>query len=200
MTRVSLLASVLAFGVALAGPASGARAGLLPVSVTVTPESNQYRWTYAIVLPTDAMIRSGDYFTIYDFAGYHAGSNSQPDQWSFSSSNTGPTPDGVNPDDNPSLPNLTWRYTGPTIASGQLGLGNFWAVSDYQNSTDAFFTARTHTTATGNVDANITSTTVPVPTANGGGGGGPTTPEPATLALAGLGLPLVALARRRRKR
>ena len=196
MFRVSLLAPVLAVGITLAGSVPGAQAGLLPVSVSINPEADKYRWTYAVVLPTDAMIRAGDYFTIYDFAGLVAGSNSQPGDWEFTSSNTGSTPTGVRPDDHPELPNLTWRYTGPDVASGQVGLGNFWAVSEYGTATESVFTARTHRTSDGLVDSNITPTTVPVPTAEPP----PGVPEPTTLALAGQGLPLVGRVRRLRRR
>ncbi|QEL17995.1 PEP-CTERM sorting domain-containing protein [Limnoglobus roseus] len=195
LSRAILLAAVCALG--LLGSTT-ARAGLLPVNVSVNPEGDNYRWTYNIVLPTDSQLRSGDYFTIYDFGGLVSTSNVQPDNWTFSTSQTGPVPDGVNPTDRADLPNLTWKYTGPTIGSGQTGLGNFWAVSLYQESTDSFFTATTHRTTDGKVDNNITDTTVPVPVATPGEPN--LVPEPATLLMAGLGLPLIGLARLTRRK
>jgi hypothetical protein len=206
MTRVSFLAPVLALGAALAGPLASASAGLLPTSVTVTPEGDKFRWTYAVVLPTDSQLQTGNYFTIYDFGGFVAGSNTQPDGWSFSSELKGPIPPGVDPKDDPTLPNLHFVYTGPTTTVGQVGLGNFWALSDYDAPTDSFFTARTNRVSDGRIDTNITSTTVPVPTGPGDPGDPgdpvPTVAEPTTVALAALGLPLVGLGRwmRRRRR
>lgn len=190
MTRTFLLAALFATGLALAGPAPAARAGLLPLSWSVTPEAGNYRWTYAIVLPTDMMIRPGDYFTIYDFGGLIAGSQNQPPDWGFSQSKLGPVPPGVLPVDDPNIDNLTWTYSGPIVSSGQIGLGNFWAVSAFHESTESFFTARTHRTSDGKLDTNITTTTVPVPH-----GPDVLAPEPGTLALVGLGLPLLGLAR-----
>ena len=191
MTRFWFLAPVLACGIALAS-SSGARAGLLPVAVTVSPEASNYRWTYAIVLPTDSQLRPGNFFTIYDFRGYVPGTASAPPGWQFTLSNDGPTPGRVGPDDDPTLPNLSWEYVGPAIIpSGQVGLGNFWAVSRYSGETDSFFTAETNRSSDGKIDANITTTVVPVPAA---------VPEPTTLVLAGLGLPIVGLARRLRRR
>ncbi len=177
--------------------ASSAQAGLLPVSVSVLPEGGNYRWTYAIVLPTDSKLQAGNYFTIYDFHGYVAGGESAPADWVFEGAMSGPTPALLNPSDNPDVMNLTWRYNGPTIPSGQIGLGNFWAISTISESRVDSFTAITNRTSDGVIDSNITETDVPV---------APTTPtdpnlvpEPTTLLLAGLGLPLVGLARLRRK-
>lgn len=186
--RLGLLA--LASIVVLA-PAPAA-AGLLPVQVSVTPDGGDYRWTYAIVLPTDSQLQSGDYFTIYDFGGLVNGSIQAPSGWTVNAANLGSTPSRLNPTDDPSLPNLTFTYTGATINTGQTGLGNFWADSTDSLATDSFFTASTHRTSDGKPDSNITETTVPVPTA---ATAPPSVPEPTTLVLALLGVPLLGASR-----
>lgn len=193
MLRRTCLASIVAAVAAV----STAHAGLLPINVTVNPDGTNFRWTYAIVLPTDMKLEAGNYFTIYDFAGYVPGGESAPANWTFTASQVGPTPDRLKPDDDSSLWNLSWKYTGPTIPSGQVGLGNFWAISSLQNPRDDFFTATTKRTSDGIVDNNITDTVVPMtePTTPP-----PGVPEPGTLALAALGLPLVGLVRMLKRR
>src|SRR5947207_7845930 len=113
-----------AAAVAAAVSGSTAQAGLLPVSVTVTPEAGNFRWTYSVVLPTDMKLQAGNYFTIYDFAGYKSGSgmvtSTSPDDtftkyWTLSTTPLGPTPDRLNPQDDPNLANLTFTYSGPEI-------------------------------------------------------------------------------------
>ncbi len=194
MVRFKRILVLAIFSLCLFGTVKTARAGLLPVNVSILPEGQNYRWTYNIVLPTDSQLRAGDYFTVYDFGGLIADSNFQPANWTFTTAGTIPT--GVSPNDNPDLPNLTWLYSGPTIATGQTGLGNFWAISEFNTPTDSHFTATTHRTTDGRVDTNITDTTVPVPT-------GPSepnlVPEPTMLVMVGMGLPLFGIFAYRRR-
>ena len=169
--------------------AAPAEAGLMPTKVSVTPEGPNQLWMDSVMLPSGSMLKTGDYFTIYDFAGLVEGSNNLPAGWAFSSAAVGPTPDRLVPDDSAALLNLTWTYTGADFDPGQTGLGNFWAASEYGSSGDGFFTATTHVSTGTKTDSNITYTVVPVPAP-------PAVPEPTTLILAGLGLPFAALARR----
>lgn len=193
MTRAKWLAPLAAVGLMTLGGGS-ASAGLLPTSVSVFAEGSNFRWQYAIVLPTDSQLKTGDYFTIYDFNGFVPDSAVAPDaNWDFTTAMVGPTPANVIPFDDPSKPNLSWKYNGPTLNVGQTGLGNFMATSLYEDRAESHFTARTHRSSDGKVDTNITTTDVPVP------GGGMEVPEPATLLLGGLAVPLVGLAFRRKK-
>jgi hypothetical protein len=197
MTRGTSIARLLAAAVAVVGLAGGsAQAGLLPTSVTVFPEAGNFRWQYAIVLPTDMKLQSGNYFTIYDFAGLVDGTMVTPDENWTASTTSGKVPPLLNPTDDPNIPNLTFTYRGPTIPAGQIGLGNFWATSTFGEKTEVSFTAETNRTSDGLKDSNITTTDAP----RGSDVPPPEVPEPATLLLAGLGLPLLGLAKLRKKK
>jgi hypothetical protein len=197
MTSRTWITRLFAAAVAAVALGSQAQAGLLPVSVTITPEGGNFRWTYAIVLPTDMKLQSGNFFTIIDFFGHVPGGESQPENWLLSVSGDGGRPGRLTPDDDETIPNLTWTYTGPTIPSGQIGLGNFWAYSVNGQAKEDFFVAENNRTSDGLIDRNITDVNVPfgedIPPPSG-------VPEPTTLALAGLGLPLIGLTRWARRR
>jgi hypothetical protein len=198
LMRYWIPAAALTFIAMLSTPLS-AHAGLIPVQVSVTPEGGNFQYTYAIVLPTGSVLESGDYFTIYSFDGMVPGTamasgSITSTNWTFSTSNVGPTPPGVIASNNPSIPNISWTYSGAPVQGSETGIGNFSAVSIYPYTTQSWFAAITGTVS-GVADANITPTNVPVPTAPP-----PGVPEPTTLALAAFGLPFFGLARLLRRR
>lgn len=187
---------VLVLTAAILALASQAQAGLIPTNVSITPDGDNFRWTYAVVVTTDVKVNTGDYFTIYDFGGLVGGPMGggggpgtivAPINWEFATELTGPTPAGTGPNDNPSIPNITFKYMGPTAIEGQVGLGNFMANSTFGEGTTSDFTSITHRQVDGRSEANITTTDVPVP------GSLSETPEPATLVMLGLAIPFAGL-------
>jgi hypothetical protein len=171
---------------------SKSQAGLLPVSNTVMAAGSDFRYSYGVVLSSETMLRTGDYFTIYDFQGMILGSNTQPANFTFSSAMIGPTPAGTNPTDSPTVANVTWTYTGPNTVVGEIGLGNFMVQSQYGSNQSGVFAAVTQRTVGGQNDSNITEATVPVPSVP--------VPEPVSLAIVGMSLPLIGLVWRQRRR
>jgi hypothetical protein len=184
-----------AMGVSLLAMVGSARADIIPTLKWVTPSGSDFRWTYQANLTVDEKVNKYNFFTIYDFVGFIPGSNLQPANWVFSSTLLGKTPSKVLPDDDPKIPNLTWKYTGNTVLGpGTLNLGLFSALSHYGNQAMDDFAAEATKYAPGEVGNNK-------PIDNVGSVGVPTSavPEPCSLALLGLGAaPL--LARRRRAR
>lgn len=187
---------VLLASVAILTVAGRAEAGLIPTNVSVTPDGDNFRWTYAVVVTTDVKVNPGDYFTIYDFGGLVGGPTGSGDgpgtivapiDWQFATELTGPTPAGTGPNDNPAIPNITFKYMGATPIEGQVGLGNFMANSTFGEGTTSDFTSITHRQVDGRSEANITTTDVPVPGSIG------ETPEPATLIMLGLAVPFAGL-------
>lgn len=190
----------LAF-LAMAAPAN---AGMIPAAVSVTPVGPDFTYSYGVILPSDYAVKDGDFFTVYDFHGFTAGSNSEPAGWDFGTSMLGPNPPHISPTDNAAIVNLTWTYHGPTI-TGPGALGNFSASSTLgPQSMDADFASQDHRLIDGAAVGNFTTTSAPEPLGDGGPDGGDggvkQTPEPATLAILGCGLPLLGFVVRLRRR
>ena len=173
--------------------AGTSQAGLLPVDVNVGREGTHTRFDYSVILQSDTVLRTGDYFTVYDFAGFVPNSNTQPANFSFTTATTGKTPAHVQPSDDPSIPNLTFTYTGSDTEVGELALGSFTALSRYTRTREDYFTGQTHRELDGHLNSNITDTLVPVPCHP------PAVPEPASIVLLALGLPLALGVRAFRK-
>ena len=100
-----------------------ARADIIPTFTGVTPSGSNTVWNYTIDITSGQNVTTGDFFTIYDFGPFIAGTAVQPSGWTLSSSLVGITPSQTAPPDNPALLNLTWTYSGPTIIG--VGLGPF---------------------------------------------------------------------------
>ena len=109
------------------------RADIIPSITTatdITPAGGgNFSWNYSATLTQDENVLRHDFFTIYDFAGYVPGGNTEPAGWTFSAALIGITPGKVTPTDNPNLFNLTWTYIGPTQVGPQ-SLGIFSAIAN----------------------------------------------------------------------
>jgi hypothetical protein len=161
------------------------RGDIIPSFIGTSPGTGTNTvWGYQINITTEQQVTTGDFFTIYDFGPFIAGTNVQPSDWTFSSSLLTPPPTGVNPPDDPTLQNLTWTYTGVATIPSSTSLGPFSvtiATTQFQQvpQTRASYFAAQATRASppnGTKISNIGR--IPVPVA---------IPEPATLSLLLLG-------------
>ena len=158
--------------VALLGLASAVQADTIQVSL-VSHSGDTYTYEAEQVAAPGVKVRveTGDFFTIYDFAGYIAGSATDVGDWKFSTANDGP--DGIyqGPTDNPSLPNLTWTYQGTGLAqveNGSLLLGQFSARTSYAGETLGLYSSQDHqyngtAFALAGHTATVTVAAVPLP-------------------------------------
>jgi hypothetical protein len=173
------------------------------------------------MLTSNSTLQKGNQFVIYDFNGLIEGSNQQPAGFEFQTLNVGGNPGRTVPNDNPAMPNLVWTYTGDTPLVGQIGLGNFSALSTLpEASVTTDFVSRTQVEdPNGEIrdEDNIVETKGPngtnpttPPPGNPNPPGEPTTPEtptppsgvpePSSMILLACGLPLIAGARYLRNR
>jgi hypothetical protein len=154
---------------------STANANIIPTLDSVTG-AGPYVWNYEVDVTVDQNVTTGDFFTIYDFAGATTGS--APAGWTMSVQNVGITPPLVLPGDNPAIPNVTFTYSGADIV-GAADLGIF-SINSLDNQMVEGFFAGLGTRNTGPLAGTTISNVgrVEVPTV---------VPEPATMTLIGMG-------------
>jgi hypothetical protein len=155
-----------------------ARADIIPAFSGATSAGGNTVWSYTIDITSGQNVTTGDFFTIYDFGPFIAGTAVQPSGWTLSSSFLGVTPSQTLPSDDPAILNLTWTYTGPTIVG--LGLGPFSVnIAGVTSSPVPFRTSHFAAEATqigsGDKVDNVGQISVPVL--------GPTVPEASTFSL-----------------
>ena len=145
------------------------QADIIPNLQTTNAVGGDFRWNYINFVTGDETVHTSDFFTIYDFGNFVAGSNLQPANWTFSSSLLGVNPGPVIVADNPSLLNLTWQYTGTTPIDGSALLGIFSVITN----TDQLRTAQFASEATrltgpnaGTKIDNVGTIAVPLPEAS----------------------------------
>lgn len=166
-----------------------------------SPVAEGTRFEYEASFTEDEGIQSGDQLIIFDFAGYVEGSAFTPGDWDFMFefvSSPFVTP-GF--DDDASIGNLVFTYTGPDVntENGPLdpfNLNGFGAVSTFMATVnDAYTTLTTKNNpeeAEGTVLVSGGTTLVPTDLAGG-------VPEPATWAMMVAGFGLVGAGVRRRR-
>lgn len=162
----------------LAAPMT-AHANLIPTLSSKVLESGNYRYSYNLNFGSNGGIEAltaGSFFTLYDIDGLIPASIMQPANWTSSSALLGQNPAFTSPTDNPTILNVTWTYSGPTVTANTQFSG-FSFLSAY-NTTRRGVSAGEDTNVSFNVPASNVFTSVLVPTS--------AVPEPAFVAMSSL--------------
>ncbi|HYZ48598.1 MAG TPA: PEPxxWA-CTERM sorting domain-containing protein [Sphingomonas sp.] len=191
-----ILGAIAALG--LAAPASAA---VLTLQGITPSGPNDFTYSYQATLGPDEGVRNGNRFVIFDFAGYIGGSIfSNSPNFALNVENSSPsalvTP-GFN--DDPSIPNLVFTYTGPDFRNTGGPFSSFDFPSIGAHSTfsgtviDAFFATTTKNNPVGEANRLLfTLGSISVPRSP--------VPEPSTWAMLLGGFGLIGLSTRRRGR
>lgn len=188
---------------ALLGAAS-AHASIIPTLVgsPVDAGDGTFLFTYSATLASDQALETGSYFTLYDLRGFDR-FGTVGAGFTASSALLGRTPSNVLPDDDGSIINATFTYSGPTVnfdgPTSERELGSFQIYSTVGTFGFEDFTSealRNSGPSRGSLVATIGDDAISVP----GGGSGNTVPEPASWAMMIAGFVMVGGTMRRRHR
>jgi hypothetical protein len=196
------LRSRASFGALLSAAAlligNAVQADIIPVFNVATPVGGGTEFSYNVSVAADSRVNTGDYFTIYDFNGYIAGSEFAPVDWTISVQALGITPASQIVLDNPGVVNLTFTYAGAGTIFGPVdpvgGVGAFGADSVLSGEqTGGQYSSSTHKNNPGKTDDNT-------PQQNQGFTVTPAVPETSSLMLLVPGLVPLGMMLRRRAR
>jgi hypothetical protein len=174
---------------------SAVKADIIPVFDAATPSAGGCTFSYTASVSDGSKVDTGDYFTIYDFNGYVAGTEFAPADWSISVQAIGITPVGQLLTDAPGVMNITFEYTGLASLVGPIspigGVGAFGAESTFCGESIGAYASATHKNNPGAGDDGT-------PQSNQGSVVTPSIPESSSLMLLVPGLvPLGIMLRRR---
>jgi hypothetical protein len=154
-------------------------------------------FNYSATIASGDSIVAGDYFRIYDFSGYVAGSAIAPTGWSVTANYLDPI---VPPSfilvhgDDAAIPNLTFTYDG----TSPIDLKGFSAVT--ANGTTLALASFFGTNHNASLPAGLISSTGDVSVPKAGNISPQPAPEPASIVSTALGVAIAGLFLRRRAR
>ena len=128
--KAARAAGTAAAAIAVLSLTVAAQAAPFNVNLVGSPQAvaGGFQFNYELVLAQTEAFEAGDYFTVYDFAGF-TGVSAAPAGWSFQSLPSGVTPASQLVTENPVTPNLTVTYHG----AGSLGAGTYTGFSAVSN-------------------------------------------------------------------
>jgi len=125
---------------------AGTARAIQPTLVEIKKEKDgTLTYVFKITIDDSVVVQGGkdapnpDFFTIYNVAGLVAGSNQQPDGWTFSTADEGVTPFRggkamINPVDTKDIPNVTWSYAGKEPLKGPKEVAGFSVRTKVENT------------------------------------------------------------------
>lgn len=192
------LRSRASFGALLSAAAlligNAVQADISPVFTAATPSAGGCLFSYDVSAGPGTRVNTGDFFTIYDFAGF-TGVTFSPADWSPSFALVGPPAFQQSITEDGSIVNITFTYTGvaPLLAPGFIG--TFSAESSLCTEVVGQYASQFHKHNPGSPENNLpggSSSSLVVPGGN--------VPETSSLMLLVPGLVPLGMMLRRRAR